>query len=181
MEHLEEIINPSLMLAISRMKENNNLITQNKMIEEALHARFLVPCLVQPKAGTEQESNRTSENTQMNFCMVKNPEGIAYFMAFTDKGEAEKWKEFHKRKVIFMIMSFDDMGELIRNAGEQSNGFVLNPATTNVTFQKHIIAEVIVNRNKAIAEGKIKETTPNSPADKDVRADGEMPEDKGKA
>lgn len=172
MEHQEEVINPALMLAVSRMKENNNLITQNKMIEEALHARFLVPCMMQVKPGTEQESNRNSENTQMNFSMVKNPEGVSYFMAFTDTGEAEKWKEFNKQKVLFMIMSFDDLGDLIRRAGNQSNGFVLNPGTTNVTFQKHIIAEVIVNRNKAIAEGKIKDDSSRTAAN-EVRAEVE--------
>lgn len=179
MEHQEEVINPALMLAISRMKENNNLITQNKMIEEALHARFLVPCTVQPKPGTEQETTRNPENTQMNFSMVKNPEGISYFMAFTDTGEAEKWKEFNKQKVLFMIMSFDDLADLIRRAGDQSNGFVLNPGTTNVTFQKHIIAEVIVNRNKAIAEGKLKDASSGTTAD-EVRAEMEK-DNKGEA
>lgn len=179
MEHQEEVINPALMLAISRMKENNNLITQNKMIEEALHARFLVPCTVQAKPGTEQETTRNPENTQMNFSMVKNPEGISYFMAFTDTGEAEKWKEFNKQKVLFMIMSFDDLADLIRRAGDQSNGFVLNPGTTNVTFQKHIIAEVIVNRNKAIAEGKLKDASSGTAAD-EVRAEEEK-DNKGEA
>lgn len=172
MENQEEIINPALMLAISRMKENNNLITQNKMIEEALHARFLVPCVMQIKPGTEQEASRNPENTQMNFSMVKNPEGISYFMAFTDTGEAEKWKEFHKQKVLFMIMSFDDLADLIRTANDQSNGFVLNPGTTNITFQKHIIAEVIRNRNKAIAEGKIKDDSSRTAAE-DMQRDNE--------
>lgn len=172
MENLDEIINPALMLAISRMKENNNLITQNKMIEEALHARFLVPCVVQMKQGTEEEPNRTTENTQMNFSMVKNPEGVSYFIAFSDLGEYEKWHEYKTRKVTFMIMRFDDLADLIRRAGDQSNGFVLNPSTTNVTFQKHIITEIIVNRNKAIAEGKIKADTLRGSADH-MRADTE--------
>lgn len=172
MENQETVINPALMLAISRMKENNNLITQNKMIEEALHARFLVPCTVQAKPGTEQESVRNPENTQMNFSMVRNPEGVSYFMAFTDTGEAEKWKEFNKKTILFMIMSFDDLADLIRRAGDQSNGFVLNPGTTNLTLQKHLIAEVIVNRNKAIAEGKIPADSVGN-TDRESRANAE--------
>lgn len=78
-----------------------------------------------------------------------------------------------------MIMSFDDLADLIRRAGDQSNGFVLNPGTTNVTFQKHIIAEVIVNRNKAIAEGKLKDASSGTTAD-EVRAEMEK-DNKGEA
>ena len=55
-----DIINPALMLAISRMKENNNTATQNKMVEEAMNARFLVPCVVKFKPGTRLNEIRVT-------------------------------------------------------------------------------------------------------------------------
>lgn len=158
-----DIINPALMLAISRMKENNNLDTQNRMVEEALNARFLVPCVVHLKPGTEKETKRTPANTVVNFNMVKSTEGIMFFIAFSDMGELKKWQDNENQNV--MVMSFDELANLVQGAGEQSNGFVLNPMTSNVVFQKKIIANIIANRDKAVKEGKIVQVHPEQRAD----------------
>lgn len=166
-----EIINPALMLAISRMKENNNLITQNKMIGEALNAKFLVPGIMRFKPGTEREQKRTSENTMLNFSMLKNPEGVMYFVAFTDMGEFEKWKVKAGQTMAILVMTFDEIADLIRKSGDQSNGFVLNPATSKVTFQKNIVLSVIENRDRAIAEGKIKKVTSEEAFNPDLESD----------
>lgn len=150
----DEIINPALMLAISRMKENNNLITQNKMIGEALKARFLVPFDMQFKEGTETEKVRNSSNTNMAFNLVKTTNDEIYFIAFTDMGELKKWRDNDKQNV--MIMSFDEVAGLVQRAKEKTAGFVLNPATTNVTFRKNIIDNIMISRNKAMEQEKIK-------------------------
>lgn len=154
MEKMEqEIINPALMLAISRMKEDNNINTQNKMVEEALKAKFLVPCVMKLKPGTETESKRTPGNTIVNFNMIKTTEDEMYFIAFSDMGELKKWQDNDKQNV--MIMTFDDLAGLVLNAKEKSAGFVLNPVTTNVAFRRNIIANIVTNRDKAVEEGKL--------------------------
>ena len=124
-----DIINPALMLAISRMKENNNTATQNKMVEEAMNARFLVPCVVKFKPGTEKEVERNPGNTIVNFNMMKTTSDDMYFIAFTDMGELKKWQDNENQNV--MVMSFDDLA-----------GLVLNET-------------IIANRDRAIAEGKL--------------------------
>ena len=96
LENEMDIINPALMLAISRMRENNNLVTQNKMIAEALNARFLVPCVIQVRPGTEQEAKRNADNTMVHFNMLQTKEKEKFFIAFTDIGELKKWQDDDK-------------------------------------------------------------------------------------
>lgn len=148
-----DIINPALMLAISRMKENNNTATQNKMVEEAMNARFLVPCVVKFKPGTEKEVERNPGNTIVNFNMMKTTSDDMYFIAFTDMGELKKWQDNENQNV--MVMSFDDLAGLVLNSQGKSAGFAINPSTTNVAFRKEIIETIIANRDRAIAEGKL--------------------------
>lgn len=146
-----DIINPALMLAISRMKEDNNLITQNKMIAEAVKARYIVPCDMQMKEGTEEEKVRNSENTRMAFNMVKTTTDETYFVAFTDLEELKKWKDLNRQNVV--VMDFKQLADLVIRAKDRSFGFVLNPATTNVTFRKNIIENILESQKKIEEEG----------------------------
>lgn len=153
-----EIINPALMLAVSRMKENNNIHTQNKMVEEALNAKFLVPCIMEMHPGTEQEPVRSAKNTNMKFNLIKTEEEDIYFIAFSDMGELKKWQDIDNQNVI--VMSFDNLAGMVLNEGSKAKGFILNPATSNVTFQKNVVANIIRNRDRAIQEGKLKRIIP---------------------
>ncbi|MBQ8984162.1 MAG: SseB family protein [Lachnospiraceae bacterium] len=153
-----DIINPALMLAISRMKEHNNQDTQNKMVEEALNARFLVPCEMKFAPGTEHEQKRTPANTFPNINLIKTTEGKLYFMAFTDMGELKKWQDKDGQNVL--IMSFDDVAGLALNPKSNTEGFVINPSTTNVVFQNQLIATILHNRDQAIKDGKMHVVSP---------------------
>lgn len=152
-----EIINPALMLAISRMKENYNPDTQSKMVEEAMNARFLVPCMMQFKPGTEEEQRRGPENTMVNFRMIKDPDGRLFFMVFTDMDELQKWEDNAKQNV--MILGFDNLAAMVANEKSNTHGFVINPSSSNVVFRKEAIRNIIASREKAIAEGKVIKVT----------------------
>lgn len=149
-----DIINPALMLAISRMKEHNNMITQNKMVEEVLQAQFLVPCKMRFKPGTEKEERRTTANTFPIINMIKTTEDLLYFMAYTDMGELKKWQDNDGQNVL--IMGFDDLAGLALNPKSNAAGFVINPMTSNVVFQKYVIEMILKNREKAEKDGELK-------------------------
>ena len=149
----DEIINPALMLAISRMKENNNPDTQNKMVQEAMNAKFLVPCIMQFKPGTEEEPRRDPGNTVVNFRMLKDPNDKLFFMVFTDMEEFQKWEDNDKQNV--MVLGFDNLASMVASEKSDTGGFVINPSSTNIVFRKEGIKNIVVNREKAIAEGKI--------------------------
>ncbi|MBQ8148106.1 MAG: SseB family protein [Lachnospiraceae bacterium] len=148
-----DVINPALMLAISRMKENNNPETRKKMMDEMSKAQFLVPCDMKMKPGTENESQRNSSNTIMNFNMVMTDKEEKFFIAFTDTAEMQKWKKQDKQNV--MIMKLEDVAKLISGAGKDVEGFVLNPATTNLIFRRASLADIADRTEKVVEEGNL--------------------------
>lgn len=152
--NVNDIVNPALILAISRMRENNTSETRNKMLLEALNARFLVPFSMKMKPGTEKDPKRTQENTTINFNMLKNDKNEMYFIAFTDAGELEKWKATNQGTLL-MLMRFDDLAHLVHQNEKDIYGFILNPNSTNVGFRRDVIDSVLKMRDQAIAEGKM--------------------------
>lgn len=168
--NVNDIVNPALILAISRMRENNTPETRNKMLLEALNARFLVPFSMKMKPGTEKDPKRTQENTAVNFNMLKNSKNEMYFIAFSDAGEMEKWKATNQGTLL-MLMRFDDLAHLVHQNEKDIYGFVLNPNSTNVGFRRDVIDSVLKMRDQAIADGSMVIKTVSD-------AKGETPEEK---
>lgn len=150
-----DIINPALMLAISRMKEQKSVDAQDKMIEEALKANFLVPCIIQIKPGSESDSQRTTANTVPIINTIMTTDNKMYFMAFTDIGELKKWKDNKKQGVL--VMTFEKIAGLILNPKSNAEGFVINPATSNVVFQRKMIEAILSKQNNASEEKEYEE------------------------
>lgn len=145
-----DIINPALMLAISRMKEKKSIEAQNKMIEEALKAKFLVPCMIQAKPGTEKDAHRTAANTVPIINTIRTTDGKMYFMVFSDIGELKKWKDNARQNVF--VMTFDKIAGLVLSPKSNAEGFVINPVTSNVVFQKNMIAGIMAKQEKELKE-----------------------------
>lgn len=145
-----DIINPALMLAISRMKEQKSIDAQNKMIDEALKANFLVPCMIQVKPGTENETHRTTANTIPIINTIMTTDKKMYFMVFTDIGELKKWKDNARQNVL--VMTFDKIAGLVLSSKSNAEGFVINPNTSNVVFQRDMIAGILAKREKDLKE-----------------------------
>lgn len=146
----EVIINPTLMLAISRMKEDDNKESQKKMMDEAFKAKFLVPCVMQMKPGTEQDAKRDTTNTLVNFNMLKTKGGQMYFIGFTDMDSLKQWQDIPNQNG--MIMTFEDIADMVLRAGDKAEGFVLNPMTTNLAFHKITIANILEERRNGKPE-----------------------------
>ena len=159
----EMVINPVLMLAISRMRENDTPDTRDKMLKAMLEAKFLVPCLIQMKPGTETETKRDTTNTVVNFNMLKTTDGQMYFLAFTDMDSLKKWQDNPNQNG--MVMRFEDIADLVLRAGDKSAGFVLNPKTTSLAFQSAAIADIMKNRKPEHPEGAVQAITPEAAAD----------------
>ena len=145
------VINPALMLAISRMRENNTKETEQKMLMEAVRAKFLVPCDVIIKEGTENAPKRDSTNTEFKFPMVQTEQGIRFFVAFTDGLEMGKWKEGQQNA---MVMGFDDLSGMVMRAGDKARGVVINPATTNLILSNAMLKVVMDHKEDFTEEGE---------------------------
>lgn len=150
----EQILNPALRLAISRMQEDNSLEMQNRMVAEAINARYLVPCDMVMKPGTEHETKRTVANMNTKIQMAQMEDGKKFVLAFTDMDEVKSWKNDDAQNVL--ILGFDDLAGLALNPRTGAAGFIVNIESSHVLFRNHIIEMILTNRDKAIEEGKLR-------------------------
>ena len=163
-ESANDIINPSLVLAISRMVENNTMENQHKMVMEAMKAKFILPCKMFLKPGTEDEVHRHTGNTYPRFDLIKLENEETYFPAFTDTAELIRWKNVPNQDM--MVIEFEDLAGLVLHAQDKVSGFIINPSTSHVFFKKEIIAMIL----KSMEEGRNPE---KSQAPEDTQDTGE--------
>ena len=149
----EKIENPKLTEAIDEMKSNFNQDTQNKVINMALRATFLVPTIIeQNQELVADENNHVSfqDKQTAKFLLVNKPardkDGnetgtISYFPVFTDMDELHKLNtDQHYRA---FAMKFSDIANLTENT-PNVDGFVLNPFNKghNLPFTKPMLASI---------------------------------------
>lgn len=121
-----KITNIMLGEAISRMKADDTPENRNVVIDETvMNATFLMPVAV--------------VNGTVQFKMVTNSDDDNYFLAFTDWEEMKTCISGPDQKA--MIMTFNDYAMLMKK-NNQTAGFVINPFSTNLIFNKEYILEL---------------------------------------
>lgn len=70
----EEIKNPNLVAAIEKMQDDNTTENINKMIDEVMKAKFILPAKVTPKTEAKTTNGQTvmQQSTQVQFRLLEN-------------------------------------------------------------------------------------------------------------
>lgn len=70
----EEIKNPDLVAAIEKMQDDNTTENINKMIDEVMKAKFILPAKVTPKTEAKTTNGQTvmQQSTQVQFRLLEN-------------------------------------------------------------------------------------------------------------
>ena len=112
----EEIKNPNLVAAIEKMQDDNTTENINKMIDEVMKAKFILPAKVTPK--TEAKTTK-------------------FFGVFTDTDELFKWKDTQNAQKV--VTDFDSIAQMVMDPQADVKGFVINPFGKSVTFPKQMV------------------------------------------
>lgn len=121
-----KITNIMLVEAIRQLKENENPETTNAVLDEIImRAKFLMPV--------------TLKGEKMEFNMVTNSSKQNYFVAFTDWEEMRSCISGPEQKA--MLMTFDDYA-MIMQKNDQTEGFVINPFSSNLIFKKDYVKQL---------------------------------------
>ena len=69
----EEIKNPDLVAAIEKMQDDNTTENINKMIDEVMKAKFILPAKVTPKTEAKTTNGQTvmQQSTQVQFRLLE--------------------------------------------------------------------------------------------------------------
>jgi hypothetical protein len=151
------VTNPELVTAIKVMKENNTKENQDNVINKVMEAHFISPVLISPVQGTTSGSNEVvlKENTTINFSMIENTANQQFFLAFTDWEELGKWQKNKNQQTL--IMTFDDLASMILHKGGNSEGFVINPFSENIVFNKAMIGTLMEEKERHANGGVIEQ------------------------
>lgn len=133
----EEVTNPSLVSAIR--EEQNRSIREQRIISEAMKAKFLAPIVVSPSPVTAEESNQAifKKGTTIAFHTIENTGHQKFFIVFSDWDALRKWRNEENQQTL--VISYEDICGMALNEKADSAGFVINPFTDDVIFSKDLI------------------------------------------
>ena len=103
--------------------------------------------------------------TKISFALLSTTDKRQYFMAFTDWDELHKWRKDPAQQT--MMMRFDDYATLLAK-NEQVAGFVINPFSGNIRFERDNVA-AMKQRKDALAQAQQRVAAKQiKPGDKEV-------------
>ncbi len=138
----EQIFNPDLKEAIVNMQENNTPENINKVIDQILKAKFILPAKVVPTTQAVTENGKTvmKQATQVQFRLLENQNKEKFFGLFTDTEELYKWKDTEKAQKV--VTDFDSISQMVMDPTSGVLGFVINAFGKSVTFPKPMIISI---------------------------------------
>ena len=134
--------NAALIAAIEEMRKVFKPETQNKVINLALRATFIVPALIEKNTelvADEENHVKFEDKQKAKFILVNHKERGAFFPVFTDPEEAEKLKTEQPHQTF--AMKFADIATLTERT-PNVNGFVINPFHQNLPFTKEMLESI---------------------------------------
>lgn len=148
------LTNPRLVDAMNAYRGEDSRDHLNHMIDEVMAAHFLIPVIMKLKDTPDEEGRVTlSENTVMQFPMLSSPQDEQFFMAFTDWQELGKWSVEKQQTV---ILTFDDYAAMIKD-NETCAGFVINPFTQNMIFNRSLCEQLKQRKDACISQENVQQ------------------------
>ena len=150
----EEIKNPNLVAAIEKMQDDNTTENINKMIDEVMKAKFILPAKVTPKTEAKTTNGQTvmQQSTQVQFRLLENGNKEKFFGVFTDTDELFKWKDTQNAQKV--VTDFDSIAQMVMDPQADVKGFVINPYGENVSISKGLLLSLLKQQEaKRNAEG----------------------------
>lgn len=147
------VINPLLVSAIQKMKDNNSVENWNQTIDEVIRANFLCPVLMDPKPDSANSEGITilEKSMKISFPMISSTSNQHFFLAFTDWDELRKWQNVENQQTI--ILSFDDLTEMALKDGAGSDGIEINPFGGRLQLPRDLISHVKIEKDKQTSGG----------------------------
>lgn len=136
---ISPVTNPELIKAINKAKENPDQINSNRMLNEAVKAKYLIPITMESTIVMDENKGYGDvENANINFDLLRANTGKTYYPVFTDLKEMQKCAVDKNQSS--MIVTFDDLAALLLQPMNAVAGFVINPMGDNVCFSTQMIA-----------------------------------------
>lgn len=135
---ISPVANPELIKAINKAKEDPNQENSNRMLNEVVRAKLLIPVSMESTILADDKALGDVENASISFELIKANSGAIYYPVFTDVQEMRKCAI--EKNQSSMIVNFDDLAAMLLQPMNAVAGFVINPMGENVCFSVQMIA-----------------------------------------
>lgn len=109
--------------------------------EFCLRAKFLLLTTMPLPEGADAKSHTMTltENTPIDFALIKSDGGEAFFPLFTSWEQIAKWSSAPSNQAL--ILSFDDLAAMVTGA-ENVNGVSIDPFDQNILIPRHAMLKL---------------------------------------
>ena len=149
---LQKISNPQLVEAMQALHQENTPLNQGKVLDMVLnHAAFLAPVILAPQ-GPNTPPNLKGK-TAIQFQLTTTKDGRAFFPAFTDWQELQKFCGAKEQKVA--MLRFDNYASMILQ-DNRTAGLVINPMGLSLTLDRDTV-DRLAKKKAELARGYAQE------------------------
>lgn len=151
---LRKVSNPQLIEAMQDLHKENTPLNQGRVLDLVLnHASFLAPVLLAPPPPGANVPEHLKGKAAVQFQLTTTKEGKAFFPAFTDWAELQKFCGQRELKV--MMLRFDNYAKMILQ-DTRTAGLVINPMGLSLTLDRDNV-ERLAKKKAELARGYAQE------------------------
>lgn len=145
------IRNDSLLASIKKTKEEASQENTVELLNEVVRAKLLAPISLDRDPVMEGEDGQVvlEKDTTISFELIKSNNGDLYYPVFTHGEELRKCSQ--EKNQHSMIVSFEDLANMILSQSKAVRGFVINPMGDNICFTSEMIEGMITEMKKEAA------------------------------
>lgn len=150
MADVSPVRNDGLLEAIHAVQRDASTENVVQMFNQVVSGKLLAPVTLDKKPTMEEEDVFLEKDTTISFELIKAANGDLYYPVFTHGEELKKCSQEKDQHT--MIVSFEDLANMILNQGKVVKGFVINPMGENMCFTSDMIEGMINSMKKEDAE-----------------------------
>lgn len=159
-QKVKEIKNPELLSVIREMKANEKPAEelQRRYVTEIIKAKFVVPVTIK---NLDENGKMTMEISHL-----KNKEGKAFFMAFTDYETLMKAAKNNTENLQVIGFTYGDFTRMLSDKNCPMTGIAINPFTENIVIgpqQAHAINVLSIQMKVEKGEMAVINELPDTP------------------
>lgn len=140
---IQQITNPSLVMAMQNMKADDTDDNRNIFINAMINASYLVPAIIDPAP----ENNVIPEGTTISLYSMKSDDGKSFMVVFTDPEEMKKWEKVEIKQTL--VNRFEDIKQIVLKGDAGYEGFIINPFNENIAINKKLLERVDAHTRQA--------------------------------
>ncbi len=145
------IDNTEILNLLDRLKAQFSAELEYELYKQLLSTKFLSPLTEDSLNGSSIRKDTLNEESMIKFISLKDQNGNDYLPVFTDWNELKKWNKTNGIKT--QVLTFVDYKAIIKERNSKFKGFVLNPASHNIIFDRDLIDEVCRINDESVMIG----------------------------